>query len=287
MRDTTKKPKGNTAETPKLVGTDEEFIYKTFKQLLEDQDEYDIMSKTSNPYGDRFASKRIVDIIAAKNMHYTRGVNMTQDAVNESFSNIQIKNSTDLANDIKLVKFIWAFYLIQIINAVIKIVFDIDDKLWSLLSNVFMIVIIIFLVRIIKIIFRRNFSKLILAEGIILILFAISLLMGNANTDILTNFFFWTAGVNILLGITYFSIIQKDIFFKYSIRYSNYVLIIGMIGFLFMGKQHVYIMSLAYFMLLPITILINHLFDKFSISQFLIVATSIALILILEQGVQL
>lgn len=66
MRDTTERPEGVAAGTLKLVGTDEEVIYETFKQLLEDQSEYDKMSKASNPYGDGFASKRIADILEEK-----------------------------------------------------------------------------------------------------------------------------------------------------------------------------------------------------------------------------
>lgn len=63
MRDTTERPEGIAAGTLKLVGTDEEVIYNYFKQLLEDQNEYDKMSRASNPYGDGFASKRIADIL--------------------------------------------------------------------------------------------------------------------------------------------------------------------------------------------------------------------------------
>ena len=63
MRDTTERPEGIAAGTLKLVGTDEEVICKTFKKLLEDQNEYDRMSKANNPYGDGFASKRIADIL--------------------------------------------------------------------------------------------------------------------------------------------------------------------------------------------------------------------------------
>jgi UDP-N-acetylglucosamine 2-epimerase (non-hydrolysing) len=63
MRDTTERPEGIAAGTLKLVGTNEEVIYKIFKQLLEDKNEYDKMSKASNPYGDGFASKRIADIL--------------------------------------------------------------------------------------------------------------------------------------------------------------------------------------------------------------------------------
>lgn len=63
MRDTTERPEGIAAGTFKLVGTEEETIYYAFKQLLEDKDEYERMSKASNPYGDGFACKRIVDIL--------------------------------------------------------------------------------------------------------------------------------------------------------------------------------------------------------------------------------
>ena len=63
MRDTTERPEGIKAGTLKLVGTDEQIIYNNFKLLLENQDEYDAMSKASNPYGDGFACKRIADIL--------------------------------------------------------------------------------------------------------------------------------------------------------------------------------------------------------------------------------
>ena len=63
MRDTTERPEGIKAGTLKLVGTEEENIYKNIKKLLDDKDEYEKMSKASNPYGDGFASKRIADIL--------------------------------------------------------------------------------------------------------------------------------------------------------------------------------------------------------------------------------
>jgi len=63
MRDTTERPEGIAAGTLKLVGTDEEIIYNTFKLLLEDKLEYEKMSYASNPYGDGFASRRIADIL--------------------------------------------------------------------------------------------------------------------------------------------------------------------------------------------------------------------------------
>ena len=66
MRDTTERPEGIEAGTLKLVGTDEEKIYRTFKLLLEDKEEYEKMSKACNPYGDGHACERIADILEGK-----------------------------------------------------------------------------------------------------------------------------------------------------------------------------------------------------------------------------
>ena len=63
MRDTTERPEGIAAGTLKLVGTDEEVIYRNFKLLLEDPASYAAMSGASNPYCDGFACKRIADIL--------------------------------------------------------------------------------------------------------------------------------------------------------------------------------------------------------------------------------
>ena len=63
MRDTTERPEGVEAGTLKLVGTNEETIYSAFKTLLENKEEYEKMSKTSNPYGDGCTSQRIADIL--------------------------------------------------------------------------------------------------------------------------------------------------------------------------------------------------------------------------------
>ncbi len=66
LRDTTERPEGIEAGTLKLVGTDEDTIYKETKSLLTDKEAYDKMSKASNPYGDGHASERIVDAIIEK-----------------------------------------------------------------------------------------------------------------------------------------------------------------------------------------------------------------------------
>lgn len=63
LRDTTERPEGIKAGTLKLVGTSEDVIYKEFKILLENKDEYNKMSYASNPYGDGYASKRIAEVL--------------------------------------------------------------------------------------------------------------------------------------------------------------------------------------------------------------------------------
>lgn len=63
MRDTTERPEGIAAGTLKLVGTEEETIYQEFSRLLSDKDEYETMSKASNPYGDGHACERIADVL--------------------------------------------------------------------------------------------------------------------------------------------------------------------------------------------------------------------------------
>lgn len=66
MRDTTERPEGIAAGTLKLVGTEEKTIYNEFSRLLSDREEYDAMSKASNPYGDGHACERIADVLEEK-----------------------------------------------------------------------------------------------------------------------------------------------------------------------------------------------------------------------------
>ena len=63
MRDTTERPEGVDAGTLRLVGTDEEVIYRSFTELLENREAYEAMSRACNPYGDGHACERIADIL--------------------------------------------------------------------------------------------------------------------------------------------------------------------------------------------------------------------------------
>lgn len=60
MRDTTERPEALEAGTVKLVGTSYVKIMNEVSALLENQEYYNIMSKSINPYGDGLSCDRIV-----------------------------------------------------------------------------------------------------------------------------------------------------------------------------------------------------------------------------------
>ena len=66
MRDTTERPEGVGAGTLKLVGTQEDVIFREFDRLLSDESEYVRMSRASNPYGDGHASVRIANVLVGE-----------------------------------------------------------------------------------------------------------------------------------------------------------------------------------------------------------------------------
>jgi UDP-N-acetylglucosamine 2-epimerase (non-hydrolysing) len=66
MRDTTERPEALEAGTVKLVGTDKSVIIREVSALISDQDQYELMSKANNPYGDGLACGRIVKSLDAK-----------------------------------------------------------------------------------------------------------------------------------------------------------------------------------------------------------------------------
>ncbi len=65
LRDETERPEGVQAGTCRTVGTDPSQILLEAGILLTDSDEYRRRSKLSNPYGDGYASKRILSILEA------------------------------------------------------------------------------------------------------------------------------------------------------------------------------------------------------------------------------
>ena len=63
LRETTERPEAVSAETVRLIGTDEERIVQEAARLLRDPVAYDAMARAVNPYGDGRAAGRIVAVI--------------------------------------------------------------------------------------------------------------------------------------------------------------------------------------------------------------------------------
>ena len=63
LRENTERPEGIHAGVSVLVGHDREKIITTAQKLLSDTSFYDSFSKNLNPYGDGFASKKIIDTL--------------------------------------------------------------------------------------------------------------------------------------------------------------------------------------------------------------------------------
>jgi len=65
MRDTTERSEAVLAGTVKIVGTSKDEILKQSRLLLTNQDEYNLMATSSNPYGDGYAANKIASIVAS------------------------------------------------------------------------------------------------------------------------------------------------------------------------------------------------------------------------------
>lgn len=63
LRDTTERPEAVEAGTVRLVGADEEKIVSQVQTLLDNDSEYQAMSRAINPYGDGHACARIIEFL--------------------------------------------------------------------------------------------------------------------------------------------------------------------------------------------------------------------------------
>jgi UDP-N-acetylglucosamine 2-epimerase (non-hydrolysing) len=65
MRETTERPEGVEAGVARLVGTDTWTIVEAVSELLDDDEVYRRMARSTNPYGDGHAAQRTLEAIAA------------------------------------------------------------------------------------------------------------------------------------------------------------------------------------------------------------------------------
>lgn len=70
LREVTERPEGVNAGTVRLVGTEAQDIIRSVNLLLNNPTEYERMAKAINPYGDGYASERIVEAILNFNIEH-------------------------------------------------------------------------------------------------------------------------------------------------------------------------------------------------------------------------
>ena len=63
MRTTTERPEGLSCGAARLVGTEEESIFRESAALLTDPATYAAMARAGNPYGDGFAARRVAEVL--------------------------------------------------------------------------------------------------------------------------------------------------------------------------------------------------------------------------------
>ena len=63
LRSVTERPEGVAAGALRLVGTQERSVYREFTRLLDEPGAYEAMARTTAPYGDGHASRRIADVL--------------------------------------------------------------------------------------------------------------------------------------------------------------------------------------------------------------------------------
>lgn len=68
MRTETERPEAVAAGTVRVVGTEEQCVYRAASELLDNPDIYRAMAHAVNPYGDGHASERIAEILRKKLM---------------------------------------------------------------------------------------------------------------------------------------------------------------------------------------------------------------------------
>ena len=65
MRDTTERPEAVDAGTVKLVGTNVEIMTSAINELMDNEESYNKMSFSHNPYGDGKACHKVLNILAS------------------------------------------------------------------------------------------------------------------------------------------------------------------------------------------------------------------------------
>lgn len=179
-----------------------------------------------------------------------------------------LKHATrDEKYDYKISTFVCLYSLLGVINITIKICLPIEGSMWSLISNIFTVILLLFFLRIIPAIIERRVATFIGLEMLFVLVYLMSFCWGLAEWNLLFSNLFTSICIVVPLGVSVLSIQDKNILYNSMIKFSYLIEIISVICiFVSLGKsyEYSYSMSLANYMLIFIIAQCNEAFETSS-----------------------
>lgn len=166
---------------------------------------------------------------------------------------IQCPKMLDESGDKKLSIYVCLYILSTSLNTAIKIALPISGTVWNIISYSFGIIIAISFIIALPVLFQRNGRVFIISEAVFILMYAISFVMGEAESSLLKTAAMWTLGVCIPMGIAGISIIDKTMLFRYMQTISFIEFPILCMALLKLKDVGLYDMSTSYNMILPVT----------------------------------
>ncbi|MFY9475712.1 MAG: hypothetical protein WAQ34_07655, partial [Bacillota bacterium] len=102
--------------------------------------------------------------------------------------------------DRRISRFVAFYYVVEATNMTIKQVFPISERLWSMLSQGFLVLLACSMAFSIRYVLRRTHRAFFLVELVCVIFFVASFLMGHASAGLLLQQAFRTLCVNVPLA---------------------------------------------------------------------------------------
>lgn len=171
-----------------------------------------------------------------------------------------VKNSD--YEDRRISYFIISFYFVQILNLATKTIFPIPQSLYSQISVMFGMILVLFFIITISTVLKRSLITFIFIEFLFIGMFAVSLLRGNAEFSLLLDNAVWAIFICVPLGVYIYSIKNKEVFYNMFLKSSLIMTIILSLIFFFPSEDSYYNMSFSYALLIPTLFHMNEWFKN-------------------------
>lgn len=187
-------------------------------------------------------------------------------------------NKTSVYYDKKISFFIVCYYIVEALNLSIKTILPISDLMWQAMSRGFMLFLIAIMIWTIRPVLQRSMVPFAVTELIFIILYCISLLLGNAEQKLLLSKAFDTLCICIPMAIYVYSINDKNIFYAFLLK-SSYFLI-PLLTVVHVNQDAVYSMSVSYALALPTMVQINESIKHKKIYNILLACVGVVIVIL-------